>query len=139
MYNQITLVGRLGSDPEMKYLETGKAVTTFNLATNHGYGERKTTIWFRVTFFDKQAETVNQYSRKGDMLLVSGTLSPLRPWRGSDGEPRCQPEVVGQTFRFLHSKRTEDSQENRNGQKPPTPQAEPAPTQAGAAQDEFDF
>ncbi|HEB65402.1 MAG TPA: single-stranded DNA-binding protein [Chloroflexi bacterium] len=119
MFQQITIVGNLGRDPELRYTPTGQAVTTMSVATNRQYtasnGEQvKETTWFRVTVWGKQAETVNQYLRRGSKVLVVGRLNPdpatggPRIWTRQDGTPGASFEVTAQTVRFLSS-RAEDA------------------------------
>ena len=81
MYHTIIIVGNLGKDPEMRYTPSGQAVTSFSVATSRQYtgqnGQKvKETIWFRVSAWGKQAETCNQYLRKGSKVLVEGRLTP---------------------------------------------------------------
>lgn len=110
MFHKLILVGNLGRDPEMRYTPSGQAVTTLNIATNRTWtqdGEqRKETVWFRVTVWGRQAETVNEYLRKGRQVLVEGRLNPddngnPRVWTGNDGQARASFEVTAQTVRFL--------------------------------------
>jgi single-strand DNA-binding protein len=110
MFHKLILVGNLGRDPEMRYTPSGQAVTTLNIATNRTWtqdGEqRKETVWFRVTVWGRQAETVNEYLRKGRQVLVEGRLNPdengnPRVWSGNDGQARASFEVTAQTVRFL--------------------------------------
>ncbi len=119
MFQQITIVGNLGRDPELRYTPTGQAVTTMSVATNRQYttsnGEQvKETTWFRITVWGKQAETVNQYLRRGSKVLVTGRLNPdpatggPRIWTRQDGTPGASFEVTAQTVRFLSS-RAEDA------------------------------
>jgi single-strand DNA-binding protein len=109
MYHSLTLVGNCGRDPEMKYLDSGKAVTKFSLAVSKGYGDKKSTLWFNITCWEKLGETVNTYVRKGSKLLVVGELnadektgSP-RIWNGQNG-PGTSFEVTAKEVRFLSSK-----------------------------------
>ena len=79
MYQQITLVGNLGRDPEMRYTASGVAVTSFPVATSQRWtgadGQRnEKTIWFRVSAWQRQAETCNQYLTKGQRVLVVGEI-----------------------------------------------------------------
>ena len=79
MYQQITLIGNLGRDPEMRYTPTGLPVTSFTMAVSRNWvgqdGQRQEkTIWFRVTAWRKLAETASQYLRKGSKVLVVGEL-----------------------------------------------------------------
>lgn len=114
MYHTIIIVGNLGRDPEMRYTPTGQAVTNFPVATNRQYtassGETvKETIWFRVSVWGKQAESCNQFLRKGGKVLVEGRLNPdpntggPRIWQGQSG-PGASFEVTAGTVRFLSSR-----------------------------------
>lgn len=112
MFQTVIIVGNLGRDPEMRYIPSGKPVTSFSVATNRQYtnnaGETiKETIWFRVSAWDKTAETCNQYLKKGSKVLVEGRLTAdpatggPRIWTGQDGSPRASFEVTAGTVRFL--------------------------------------
>lgn len=74
MYHQVTVAGHLGSDPEMRYMPDGTPLTNFSIATNIRSGNTDQTIWFRVSVWGKQAETVHQYLSKGRAALVTGRL-----------------------------------------------------------------
>ncbi|GAP12316.1 single-strand binding protein [Longilinea arvoryzae] len=119
MYQHITIVGRLGRDPEMRYTPNGQAVTSFNVATDRQYtdgnGQRvKETTWFRVSVWGKQAETTNQYLKKGSMVLVDGRLTcdpktgGPRIWKRQDGTEGASFEISANSVRFL-STRSETS------------------------------
>ncbi len=111
MYHKVVLVGNLGRDPEMRYTPSGQAVTNMSVATNRRFtdssGEqRDETVWFRISVWGRQAETVNQYLRKGRQVLVEGNLVPdengnPRIWNRQDGSPAASFEVRAQTVRFL--------------------------------------
>lgn len=106
MYHTIIIVGNLGRDPEMRYTPAGKAVTSFSVAVSDGFGENKKTIWFRVSAWEKQAETCNQYLKKGSRVLVEGRLQAdeagnPRQWADQSGEKRASYEVTAVTVRFL--------------------------------------
>ena len=103
--NKITLIGNVGSDPEMRYTPNGKAVTSFRMATNYRYngpdGERKEeTEWFRVNVWGKQAESCNQFLSKGKRVYVEGRLRS-RNWEGQDGQMRTSLEVSANRVIFL--------------------------------------
>ena len=115
MYSTIIIVGNVGKDPEMRYTPSGQAVTSFSVATNRGYtnnnGEQiKETTWFRVSAWGKQAETCNQYLKKGSKVLVEGRLTSdpatggPRIWQAQDGTSRASFEVNAGTVRFLSSR-----------------------------------
>ena len=114
MYHKLIIVGNLGRDPECRYSPTGQAVTNFSVASSRSYtnsnGEKvDETTWFRVSVWGKQAESCNEYLRKGSKVLVEGRLTAdanggPRIWNGKDGNPRASFEVSASTVRFLSSK-----------------------------------
>jgi single-strand DNA-binding protein len=107
MYHRIIICGNLGKDPEMKYTTDGKAVTTFSVAASNRKDE---TVWFRVSTWDKQAETCNQYLHKGSKVLVEGALRAdgagnPRVYERKDGLGWAASfEVVASSVRFLSGK-----------------------------------
>ena len=114
-YQQITIVGNLGRDPEMRYTPGGQAVTNFSVATNRQYttsnGEKvKETVWFRVSAWGRQAETCNQYLSTGSQVLVEGRLTPDREsggpriWTRNDGTPAASFEITAGRVVFLSSR-----------------------------------
>jgi single-strand DNA-binding protein len=106
MYQQITLVGNLGNDPEMRYTPSGVPVASFSLAVSRSWvgqdGQRQEkTTWFRVTAWRKLAETVSQYLSKGRQVLVIGEIEEARTYTDRDGNTRAALEVTAQTVRFI--------------------------------------
>jgi single-strand DNA-binding protein len=128
MYHTIIIVGNLGKDPEMRYTPSGQAVTSFSVASSRQYtgqnGQKvKETIWFRVSAWGKQAETCNQYLRKGSKVLVEGRLT-ADPVTGSpktftrqDGTTGSSFEIYANTVRFM-STRTEGEGEGGGSEFP---------------------
>ncbi|RIK41428.1 MAG: single-stranded DNA-binding protein [Chloroflexi bacterium] len=109
MYQQITMVGNLGSDPEMRYTPSGVPVASFRMAVNKSWtgedGQRQDkTTWFRVTAWRKLAETVSQYLTKGAKVLVVGEIEDARPYTDRDGNLRATLEVTAQVVRFLNTR-----------------------------------
>ena len=104
--NQLTIVGNLGGDPEMRFLEDGTPVTTFSVAVNRRWTDRESgeqrekTWWFRVTAWRRQAEVCNQYLEKGKQVLVQGEVS-ASAWQTDEGEARASLEVTARNVRFL--------------------------------------
>jgi single-strand DNA-binding protein len=107
MYHTIVLAGNLGKDPEMRYTPDGKAVTSFSVAVSDGFGEYKKTIWFRITTWEKTAESCNSYLKKGSSVLIEGRLTPdketgaPRVYQRQDGTHGSSYEVTATTVRFL--------------------------------------
>ena len=106
MFHKLTIVGNLGNEPTMKYTTDGKAVTTFSVAASNRKDE---TTWFRVTTWDKQAETCNQYLHKGSKVLVEGALKAdaqgnPRTYERKDGGWAASFDVVASSVKFLSGK-----------------------------------
>jgi len=116
MYQKLVIVGRLGKDPEMRYLPDGTAVTNFNVATDRRWTDKATgkpaeeTTWFRVSVWGRQAETANQYLSKGRMVLIEGHLRPdpqtgaPRIYTRQDGTAGSSFEMFAEVVRFLGSR-----------------------------------
>lgn len=111
-YHTIIIVGNLGRDPEMRYTPNGSAVTSLNVASSRTYtdaaGQKvKETTWFRVSVWGKQAESVNNFLKKGSMVLIEGELRPdketgnPRIFTRNDGTSGASYEVNARTVRFL--------------------------------------
>jgi single-strand DNA-binding protein len=96
--NKVQLIGRLGQDPEIVNLESGKKLAKFSLATNENYtntkGEKvENTQWHNVVAWGKTAEIVEKYINKGQEIAVEGKLT-TRDWEDKDGNKRYITEVV---------------------------------------------
>ena len=108
MYSSTQIIGNLGRDPEMKYLQDGTAVTSFSVATSRkwtnaaGVAQEKTT-WWKVTTWRKLAEVCNSYLSKGRQVFVEGEAS-VSSWLGKDGEAMATLELRADTVKFLGSK-----------------------------------
>lgn len=110
MWQKILFIGNLGKDPEMRYSPAGEAVTSFSVAVTDGFGDKKTTVWFRVSAWGKLAETTNQFLKRGSRVLVEGRLTPdketgsPRVFQRQDGTTGASYEVSASTVRFLSPK-----------------------------------
>jgi single-strand DNA-binding protein len=103
--NRVMLIGNLTRDPELRYIPSGQAVTTFTIAVNRTYmagtGEKKEEVSFiRVVVWAKRAEVCHQYLRKGSPAFVEGRLQS-RSWDAPDGTKRSTIEVIAQNVQFL--------------------------------------
>lgn len=95
--NRVQLIGRLGNDPEVKTLESGKSLARFSIATNDYYtndkGERvEETQWHNITAWGKKAEVVSKYLKKGEEVVLEGKLIH-RSYETSKGEKRYITEI----------------------------------------------
>ena len=103
--NKVILVGNLGRDPELRYIQSGQAVANFSLATNEKWRdkEEKTqerTEWHRIVVWGKSAENCAQYLQKGRSVYIEGRLQ-TREWEDREGNKRTTTEVVAQVVQFL--------------------------------------
>lgn len=109
MFQTTIIVGNVGRDPEMRYTPEGKAVCSFSVAASKGSGDKKKTIWMRVTAWEKLAEVCNEYIAKGSKVLVEGELAAdsagnPRTWTDQSGATRASFEMTASVVRFLSAK-----------------------------------
>ncbi|WP_214854931.1 single-stranded DNA-binding protein [Exiguobacterium sp. s130] len=138
MINRVVLVGRLTRDPEMKYTQSGIAVTRFTLACDRQFTQdgKRETDFIDCTVWRKQAENVAQYLKKGSLAGVEGRLQ-ISSYEDKDGQRRYRAEVVADSVRFLESKKDGASapQTSAPKQEAPAPAsgfgADPFSNQAG--------
>lgn len=95
--------GRITKDIEIRYTQSGKAVASFSLAINEGYGEKKRTEYVDCVAWEKLAENLAQYQSKGSLVLVMGRLQK-RSYEAQDGSKRYVAEIVAQDIEFMGSK-----------------------------------
>ena len=118
MYHKLILVGYLGRDPEMRYTPSGTAVASFSVAVNDTFGEKKNTIWFRVSAWDKLAEVCNQYLNKGSQVLVEGRLiadpetGGPKMFERNDKTVGTSFEVTATTVKFLSGAKDEQEEDD---------------------------
>lgn len=102
--NHIVLVGRSGRDPEIRYLDSGKVVTTFSVAVNRPVKDGQTD-WFDIEVWGKQAEIAGEYVKKGTLLGVEGRIR-WDSWTSKEsGELNIKPIVIAENIRLLGSKK----------------------------------
>jgi single-strand DNA-binding protein len=104
-FNRVLLMGNLTRDPELRYIPSGAAVTSFSMAMNRIYksqtGEKKEEVCFtRVVVWGRMAEVCAEYLKKGAPVFVEGRLQS-RSWDGPDGQKRSTLEVVALNIQFL--------------------------------------
>jgi single-strand DNA-binding protein len=115
--NKLTIIGNVGSDPEMRFTPNGKPVASFSVATNWVYttpeGEqKKETEWFNIVVWDKLAEQCNQRLTKGQLIYAEGRIH-TRSWDGQDGQKHTRTEVIANRVIFLDKRATGTLTENK--------------------------
>lgn len=150
--NKVILVGNVGTDPDVRYLPNGNAVTTLSIATSESWKDKTTgekqdrTEWHRVVCFNRLGEIAGEYVRKGSKLYVEGSLR-TRKWQDQQGQDRYTTEIIAADIQMLDSKGNSSSSggQYHYDDMPQTQQSAPSyqnnrqqqqPSQA--AQDAFD-
>ncbi len=100
-FNRVVLAGNLTRDPELRFTNDGIPVCSFGLAVNRVRSKQEDAVdFFDVTAWRELGETVANYKRKGDPILVEGRLQ-YRSWVAQDGSKRSKVDVVADTVQFL--------------------------------------
>jgi single-strand DNA-binding protein len=106
--NKVILIGRLGKDPETRYMTSGEAVTNATLATSENWkdksGEKQEkTEWHNLVFYRRLAEIAGEYLKKGSQIYVEGKLQ-TRKWQDKEGKDRYTTEIVVNEMTMLGGK-----------------------------------
>jgi len=143
--NQVQIIGRLGQDPEIRYMPNGKAVANISIATSEKWkdqsgAQQEKTEWHRVTMYDRLAEIAGEYVSKGSLIFIQGKLQ-TRKW-DKNGVDMYTTEIIAQQMQMLDSKqqgtqqqggqqtRQQPQQNNQQGQN----RQQQAPKQQGYQQ-----
>jgi single-strand DNA-binding protein len=126
--NKVFLIGNLTRDPELRYVPSGTAVTTFTVATNRAYvnqaGEKKEEVCFvRVVVWARRAEVCGEFLSKGSPVFVEGRLQS-RTWEDQSGQKRSTIEVIASNVQFLGKGKTEAPPELQGQDQQPLPSVE---------------
>lgn len=118
MINKVTLVGRLGKDPEVRTLDSGTNIAKFSIATDESYkdksGEWQTiTEWHNVILWRDLAERAERSLKKGFLVYLEGKLTS-RSWQDENGNTKYITEVRGNMFRVLKSEFSGNGPQNNN-------------------------
>lgn len=131
--NRVTLVGRVGKDPEVRYTGGGQAVANFSLATDESYKNRegekvKKTEWHRIVIWGKLAEIVEQYVTKGSLLYLEGRIES-KEWEDREGLKRKDKDIICDKLRMLGGgeEKSEEPQERPKAKAAAKPTAKTAP------------
>ena len=106
--NKVILIGRLGKDPETRYMTNGEAVTNATLATSENWkdksGEKQEkTEWHNLVFYRRLAEIAGEYLKKGAQIYVEGKIQ-TRKWQDKEGKDRYTTEIVVNEMTMLGGK-----------------------------------
>jgi len=117
-YNKVILIGNLTKDPDLRYTTAGMSVVNFSLAINRKYtsdGEKKEEVdFFDIEAWDKLAELISEYLKKGSPVLIDGRLKQDR-WE-DNGKQRSRVKVVAQGIQFLPGGKEKEKSEGKGGE-----------------------
>ena len=122
--NKVILIGRLGKDPETRYMTNGEAVTNFSIATSETWKDKsgdkqEKTEWHNITAYRKLAEIIAQYVKKGSLIYIEGKLQ-TRKWQDKEGKDRYTTEIIADQMQMLGGK-TEQQDKPEPAAKQPSP------------------
>jgi len=148
MLNKLTIIGRLGSDPETRFTGGGKAVANFSVATDYTFKNAndekvKETTWHHLVLWGKLAEIAQAYLHKGDLAYFEGRIQN-RSFEDKQGQNRTVTEVVVSELKMLQTRGTDENvsssakQERRPAPRAPQAQAPRPPSAAQKSQQEID-
>ena len=129
--NKVILVGNLGRDPEIKYTASGAAIANVTIATTDSWNDKQTgekvekTEWHRVVAFQRLAEIMGEYLKKGSQVYIEGRLQ-TRKWQDQNGQDRWTTEIVANDMQMLGGRAGEAGVQPQGGgggfRKPPAQQ-----------------
>jgi len=134
--NKVILIGNLGKDPEMRYMPSGSAVANITMATTESWKDKQSgdqqerTEWHNIVFYNRLAEIVGEYLKKGSQVYVEGKLR-TRKWQDKSGNDRYTTEIIANEMQMLGSRGGSAGYSSEKAS-PPTA-AEPAPAAAGGS------
>jgi single-strand DNA-binding protein len=142
--NKVILIGNLGKDPEMRTAQSGKSVTTFNMATTEKWNNEEHVEWHRIVLFDRLAEVAKEYLHKGSQVYIEGRLR-TRNWEDQNKIKRYTTEIFGNNMVMLSPKADSSGYGQPKAAVRPEPAAPPpelakqpeAPKPAMAIPDDF--
>lgn len=142
-YINVTVVGGLGRDPEVRSTPSGKKIASFSVAVDQGYGESKKTEWVNVIAWEKLADLAEKYLKKGKQIALSGTLQTSSWDDKKTGEKKYKTEVVARDITFMDSpggKTSDAPHATRQERAVPAPRQQAVPqTRAATGPDSNEF
>ncbi len=116
-FNRVVLAGNLTRDPELRFTNNGVPVTGFGIAVNRVRSKNEEVDFFDVSAWRELGETIANYKKKGDPILIEGRLQ-FRTWEADDGTKRNKVDIVADNVQFLSSGNSgSGGSENGGGQR----------------------
>ena len=146
--NKVIIVGNTGNDPEIRYTANNSAVANVSIATSESWKDKATgesnerTEWHRIVFFNRLAEIVGEYVKKGSKLYIEGSLR-TRKWQDQSGQDRYTTEIIANEMQMLDSRmggaQEAPNQYNQTANAPSSSSPQPAAATEGAPFDDDDI
>lgn len=142
MLNKVTLIGRLGKDPETRFMPNGEAVCNFSVATSESWkdqsGQRQERIeWHNITMYCRLAEIAGQYLKKGSQVYLEGKIQ-TRKYQGKDGIERTAYDIIVNEMKMLGGSGNDGQQAQSAQAETPTPPRRQAPATPAAPAEDID-
>ena len=142
MLNKVILIGRLGKDPETRFMPNGEAVCNFSVATSESWKDQSGQLqerveWHNVTMYRRLAEIAGQYLKKGSQVYLEGKIQS-RKYQGKDGVERTAYDIIANEMKMLGGG-NDGQQAQGETPTPPRRQAPAAPVDGSDESDEIPF
>jgi single-strand DNA-binding protein len=141
--NQMTIMGRLGSDPEVRFTSSGQKVTTLRVATNQKRAKKEETVWWKVTVWGESFDKMMAYFKKGSAIIASGEMSKPEIYTDKEGRPQVSLNLTSYHLSFSPFGKSdkqesgEDSYSGKQGAEPSYGKKEEASSQNSMSHDDF--
>lgn len=140
MLNKVILIGRLGRDPEVRYMQNGEAVCNFSVATSESWkdqsGQRQERVeWHNITMYRRLAEIAGQYLKKGSQVYLEGKIQS-RKYTDKNGAERTAYDIIANEMKMLGG--GNDSGQQSTQHTPPEHPRRQAPVAPAAPVDDVD-
>lgn len=142
MLNKVVLIGRLGRDPEVRYMPNGEAVCNFSVATSEAWNDRngqrqERTEWHNITMYRRLAEIAGQYLKKGSQVYLEGKIQ-TRKYTDKNGIERTAYDIIINEMKMLGGGGNDGQQAQSAQAETPTPPRHQAPATPAAPVDDVD-
>lgn len=142
MLNKVILIGRLGKDPEVRYMPNGEAVCNFSVATSETWNDRngqrvERTEWHNITMYRHLAEIAGQYLKKGSQVYLEGKIQS-RKYTDKNGIERTAYDIIANEMKMLGGSNSEQQAQSAQAETPTPPRRQAPATPAVPVDDESD-
>ena len=143
MLNKVILIGRLGKDPEVRYMPNGEAVCNFSVATSESWKDsngqkQERTEWHSITMYRRLAEIAGQYLKKGGLVYLEGRIQS-RKYEGKDGIERTAYDIIANEMKMLGDGNSEQQAQSAQAETPTPPRRQAPATPVEDIDDDITF